>query len=77
MYQYYIFIINKSADGEYSHDVKWAYDENEKLAYNKAKNIYFDELSKAAINDMLFTSVILVSADGLLKRCECERHDNE
>ena len=74
IYQYYIFIVKKDVNGEYSHEVKWAYDEDEIKAYDKGENIYYDELSKAAINDTVFTSVTLISANGEMKKCNCKYH---
>lgn len=74
MYQYYIFIVRKSKDGEYSHDVKWAYDVDATKAKAKGNSEYYATLSAAELEETAFTTVTLISDVGEVLECKCIAH---
>ena len=74
MYQYYIFIVRKDKNGEYSHDVKWAYDADETKAKAKGYSVYYDTLSAAELEETAFTTAALISDVGAVLECKCIEH---
>ncbi len=65
MYQYYVFIVTKTAEGEYAHDVRWAFDEDSKQARQKAESLYYSILSQAAVSNYAQHSVTLLNDLGV------------
>lgn len=63
MTQYYIVEITIDANGNYEHNVYFAYDEDAKQAKLKGESKYHDLLSKAAISTYVSHSVIMFRAD--------------
>lgn len=64
MYQFYIFEIMKDSNGNYAHDVHWAFDENADKARLKGESAFYDYCSKAALSDYPHHTVTLFSSDG-------------
>lgn len=50
MYQFYVIEIKKYPNGEYEHNVDWAYDTNQDLAQRKAESKAYDILKAAALS---------------------------
>ena len=74
MYQYYIFIATKTQDGEYAHDVKWAWDADRTAAIAKAESLYYSCLSTAAVSTYAMHSVTLISDKGEYMMSRCFTH---
>jgi hypothetical protein len=73
--QYYIFEIQRYANGEYGHIVHFAYDEDPKLARLKAESKYHEVLAAAAISELPMHSASLLMCDGRLIMSQCYEHD--
>lgn len=66
MYQYYTVEMQRTHEGELSHDVKWYWDEDEEKARLKAESGYHEIMSRAAISGNAMHSVIMFSEKGML-----------
>lgn len=75
MYQYYVVIITKDAENNYTHEVKWAFDENADTARLKAESLYYTELAAAAISPRATYAVTLLSSEGVPLLDKCYRHE--
>lgn len=71
MYQYYVFEIQKYANGEFGHIVHWAADENADRARCKAEAKYHEVLAAAAVSELPQHCAVLLAADGteLMRQC--------
>ena len=71
MYQYYVFEIQKYANGEYGHIVHWAADENADRARLKAEAKYHEVLAAAAVSELPQHAAVLLASDGaeLMRQC--------
>ena len=71
MYQYYVFEIQKYANGEYGHLVHWAYDADADRARMKAESKYHEVLAAAAISELPQHAAALLASDGceLMRQC--------
>lgn len=71
MYQFYIIEIKKYPNGEYEHNVDWAYDANPDLAQRKAESKAYDLLKAAALSETTTHSVAVMSDEGftVLNKC--------
>ena len=75
MFQYYIIEIQKFHDGSYAHLVHYEYDEDDKIAAQKAESKYHAVLAAAAVSDTEIHSATLITAYGKSRRNECYTHD--
>lgn len=64
MYQFYILEIKKFSNGEYEHNVDWAFDEDQDLAQRKAESKAYDMLKAAALSETTTHSVTVMSDEG-------------
>lgn len=64
MYQFYIIEIKKNTNGEYEHNVYWAWDADQDLAQRKAESKAFELLTAAALSETLTHSVTVLSDEG-------------
>lgn len=74
MYQYYVIIIAKDAENNYTHDVKWAFDADADQARLKAESLYYTELAAAAISTRTTHAVTLLSSEGMPLLDKCYKH---
>ena len=75
MYQYYVIIITKDAENNYTHEVKWAFDGNADQARLKAESLYYTEVAAAAVSTRVTHAVTLLSSDGVPLMDKCYRHE--
>lgn len=74
MYQYYVFEIQKYANGEYGHLVHWASDANADRARMKAESKYHEVLAAAAISELPQHAATLLASDGTELMHQCYVH---
>lgn len=65
MPQFYIFEIKLLPNGEYEHQVHWAYDPDPQTARLKAESVYHAILSAAAVSQTKSHSATLLTGDGV------------
>lgn len=75
MYQYYVFEIQKYADGGYGHLVHWAFDANADRARMKAESKYHEVLAAAAISELPQHAATLLASDGTELMHQCYVHE--
>ena len=76
MYQFYTVEITKTQAGEFAHDVKWYWDEDETKARLKAESSFHEIMSRAALSEYAMHSAILFSGEGMLTMNGCYRHED-
>ena len=74
MYQYYVFEIQKYANGEYGHLIHWASDANADRARCKAESKYHEVLAAAAVSDLPQHAAVLLASDGTEIMRQCYYH---
>lgn len=77
MYQFYTAEIIKTQEGEFEHDIKWHYDENEIQAQLKGEAKFHEILSRAAVSDYAEHAAILFSSRGNRIMDKCYYHSVE
>ena len=77
MYQFYTAEIIKTQEGEFEHDIKWHYDENEQTAQLKGEAKFHEILSRAAVSDYAEHAAILFSSRGNRIMDKCYYHSVE
>jgi exopolyphosphatase/pppGpp-phosphohydrolase len=77
MTQFYILEIKQLSNGEFEHNVYYAWDENPNKARLKAESKYHEILSQAAISDTKKHSAIIVSEESFPVVNQCYKHENE
>lgn len=77
MYQYYVVIITRDAGNNYTHEVKWAFDENADQARLKAESLYYTEVAAAAVSTRATHAVTLLSSEGVPLMDKCYRHETQ
>lgn len=77
MYQFYTAEIIKTQEGEFEHDIKWHYDENETQAQLKGEAKFHEILSRAAVSDYAEHAAILFSSRGNRIMDKCYYHSVE
>lgn len=77
LYQNYIVEIKRYHNGEFEHNVNWAWDENEKVARLKAEAKYHEILSSAAISNTAEHSAILFTSQGFPLMFQNYTHEQE
>ena len=75
MVQFYTAEITKNANGEYSHDIKWHWDEDATKAQLKGEAKYHEIMSRAAVSNFAEHAAILFSSEGFPIMNHCYKHD--
>lgn len=73
--QFYIVEIQQNAQGEYAHNVHWAFDADPETALQKAWSQYHTVLAAAAVSDTKSHAAILFSTEGFPIAHECYKHN--
>jgi hypothetical protein len=76
MTQFYILEIKQFNNGEFEHNVYYAWDENHDKARLKAESKYHEILSQAAVSDTKKHSAIIVSEECFPVVNQCYRHES-
>ena len=66
MTQYYIFEIKQLKNGDFEHNVYYAWDEDREKAFMKAQQKYHELLSTAAVSDTLKHSAIIIDSSAAM-----------
>jgi len=74
MYQFYTAEITKDANGEYTHDIKWHWDEDATKAQLKGEAKYHEIMSRAAVSNYAEHGAILFSSEGFPVMNHCYKH---
>jgi len=74
MYQFYTAEIIKTQAGEFEHDIKWHWDEDEYQAQLKGEAAFHEILSRAAISNHAEHAAILFSSRGNRIMDKCYTH---
>ena len=77
MTQFYILEIKQLNNGEFEHQVHYAWDENAQKARLKAESKYHEILSQAAVSDTKKHSAIIVSEESFPVVNQCYKHESE
>lgn len=77
MYQYYTVEVKKTQSGEFEHDVRWHYDENQEKARLKGEAKFHEILARAAVSDYAEHSAILFASTGNRIMDKCYYHSTE
>lgn len=75
VYQFYTAEITKDANGDYSHDIKWHWDEDATKAQLKGEAKYHEIMSRAAVSNFAEHSAILFSSEGFPIMHQCYKHE--
>lgn len=76
MYQYYIIEIKKT-NGEYEHNVLWAFDADQDTARRKAESKAHELLAVAALSETTIHSVTVLSDQGFTLMNKCYQNVTE
>lgn len=74
MYQFYTAEIIKTQSGDFEHDIKWHWDEDEYKAQLKGEAKFHEILSRAAVSDNAEHAAILFSSKGNRIMDKCYYH---
>lgn len=77
MYQYYTAEITKNSNGEFAHDIKWYWDEDQEKAQLKGESKFHEICSRAAVSDYAEHSAILFASTGNRIMDKCYYHSAE
>lgn len=77
MTQYYIIEIKQLTDGEYEHNVYYAWDEDRETAYMKAQQKYHEILSTAAVSNTKKHSAIIIDDSAAMVESRSFKHETE
>lgn len=77
MYQFYTAEIIKTQSGDFEHDIKWHWDEDEYKAQLKGEAKFHEILSRAAVSDNAEHAAILFSSRGNRIMDKCYYHTIE
>lgn len=77
MTQYYIFEIKQLTNGEYEHNVYFAWDEDRETAYMKAQQKYHEILSTAALSNTNKHSAIIIDDSAAMVESRSFKHEQE
>ena len=75
LYQFYTAEITKDANGDYSHDIKWHWDEDATKAQLKGEAKYHEIMSRAAVSNFAEHAAILFSSEGFPIMNHCYKHE--
>lgn len=76
MTQLYVVEIQKNANGEFGHNVFWAFDADPDKARLKGESKYYEVLSAAAISNVAEHSAILFTSEGFPLMHQCYKHES-
>lgn len=65
VYQYYVVEIQQYENGEYGHQVHFAYDEDDTKARLKCEAKFYEVLAAAAVSDLPKHSAIMFDSSGV------------
>lgn len=71
LHQFYIIEIKQYPNGEYEHNVQWAYDEDQDTAQRKAEAKAYELLQAAALSETATHSVTVLSDEGFRVMGKC------
>lgn len=74
MNQYYIIEIQQYTNGEYGHQVHFAFDVDAAKARLKAESKYHEVLAAAAVSELQSHSATLLTSDGRAIMNQCYKH---
>lgn len=74
MYQYYTAEITKDSNGEFAHDIKWHWDEDQEKAQLKGEAKFHEICSRAAVSDYVEHAAILFASTGNRIMDKCYYH---
>ena len=74
MVMFYILEIQQNAQGEFSHLVHWAFDQDPTQARLKAESTYHTVLAAQAVSDLKSHSATLIASDGRAIMNQCYIH---
>ena len=74
VYQFYVVEIQQYQNGEYGHQVHYAYDTDQDKARLKGESKYHEVLAAAAISDLPSHAAIMFSTDGFPIMHQCYKH---
>lgn len=74
MYQYYTAEITKDSNGEFAHDIKWYWDEDQEKAQLKGEAKFHEICSRAAVSDYVEHAAILFASTGNRIMDKCYYH---
>lgn len=77
MYQYYTAEITKDSNGEFAHDIKWHWDEDQEKAQLKGEAKFHEICSHAAVSDYAEHAAILFASTGNRIMDKCYYHSTE
>lgn len=77
MYQYYTAEITKDSNGEFAHDIKWHWDEDQEKAQLKGEAKFHEICSRAAVSDYAEHTAILFASTGNRIMDKCYYHSAE
>ena len=77
VYQFYTAEITKDANGDYSHDIKWHWDEDATKAQLKGEAKYHEIMSRAAVSEFAEHGAILFSSRCKRIMDKCYIHTTE
>lgn len=77
MYQYYTAEITKDSNGEFAHDIKWHWDEDQEKAQLKGEAKFHEICSRAAVSDYAEHAAILFASTGNRIMDKCYYHSAE
>lgn len=77
MAQNYIIEIVKHQNGEFAHEVFWAFDDDADKAMLKAESKYHEILSRAAVSTYAEHAAILFTSEGFPVANQCYKHEQE
>ena len=75
VYQFYTAEITKDANGDYSHDIKWHWDEDATKAQLKGEAKYHEIMSRAAVSNFAEHAAILFSSEGFPIMNHCYKRE--
>ena len=71
IYQFYVIEIKRDANGEYEHNIRWAWDADRDLAQRKAEAIAHGMLAEAAMSETISHSVTVLTDQGFTVMNKC------
>lgn len=74
MFQDYVIEIVKNAEGQYSHNVYWTFDETADKARRKAESKAYELLALAALSETMVHSVTVLSDEGFNVMNKCYKN---
>lgn len=74
MYQNYVAEVKKYFNGEYEHEMHWAYDEDADICMLKTEQIYYRILDEATMSNTASHAAIMFTGEGFYIDSKCYHH---